>query len=278
LHRSIALTILAGERQILPEIRQVQVFLNGTQISAPFPTPYNGPVRVLLLIDTSGSMQSSPQGEKWGPGFATAAFAVDSIPMKSAVMVGTFAQDLQLSQWQDRTSASKQLLTMKQQFPKGRTALYSALDKVASLLGNAESLDSVFLVTDGGDNFRTVKPQQVVASLAARGIRVFVFLVDPGVYKTPEEREAPENMEDLARDTGGIVFRLPWSKEWIAGGGAAGMAKQVQHATASPYLVDLQLAAPISKSAKLKLEISLDPKLYTLAYPHRLEPCAATSP
>jgi hypothetical protein len=231
-----------------------------------------------VLIDTSGSMQSSPQEQKWGPGFATAAFALDSIPSKAAVMIGTFAQDLQLSQWQDRDSASKQVLTMKQQFPKGRTALYSALDKAASVLGNAQSLDSVFLVTDGGDNFRTVKPQQVVESLTARGIRVFVFLVDSGEYKTPEEREAPENMENLARDTGGIVFRVPWSKEWITSGGAAGMVKQVQRATSSPYIVDLQLAAPFSKSTKLRLDTSLDPKHFATAYPHYLEPCIAAQP
>lgn len=71
-----------------------------------------------------------------------------------------------------------------------------------SILGNAQFADSVFLVTDGDDNFRTGKPQQVVESLAARGVRVFVFLVDSGVYKTPEEREAPESMEELARQTG----------------------------------------------------------------------------
>jgi len=278
LHRSIPLTMFSHAQQAPPEVRQVQVFVNGTQISASSLALYSGPVRVLLLIDTSGSMQSSPQGEKWGPGFATAAFAVDSIPSRAAVIVGTFAQDLQLSQWQDRDSASKQVLTMKQRYPKGRTALYSALDKATSGLGNAQFLDTVFLVTDGGDNFRTVKPQQVVESLAARGIRVFVFLVDSGEYKTPEEREAPENMEGLASATGGIVFRPPWSKEWITGGGAREMAKQIQHAAASPYRVDFRLTAPINKSAKLKLETSLDPKLFTLAYPRHLEPCIAVAP
>ncbi|HEX8798515.1 MAG TPA: hypothetical protein VF772_07880 [Terriglobales bacterium] len=109
-------------------------------------------------------------------------------------MVGTFAQDFELSQWQDRNNASKQVLSLKQQFPKGRTALYSAWGRATSILGNAQFADSVFLVADGGDNFRSGKPQRVVESLGARGVRVFVFLVDSGVYKTPEEGEAPENV------------------------------------------------------------------------------------
>jgi len=242
LHRSIPLTVLPQGQSHPPEVRQVQVFVNGTLIPAPSPALYSGPLRVLLLIDTSGSMQSSPQTEKWDPGFATAAFAVDSIPAKAPVMVGRFAQDFELSQWQDSSGANKQVFSLKQPFPKGRTALYSALDKATSILGNAQFADTVFFVTDGGDNFRTGKPQQVVESLAGRGVRVFVFLVDSGVYKTPEEREAPENMEELRRQTGGVVFRLPWSKEWISSGAAAVLAKQIQGAAASPYEVDFQLA------------------------------------
>ena len=212
-----------------------------------------------------------------GPGICYGGICGGFYPAKAPVMVGTFAQDLQLSQWQDSSGASKQVFSLKQPFPKGRTALYSASDKATSILGNAQFADTVFLVTDGGDNFRTGKPQQVVESLAGRGVRVFVFSVDSGVYKTPEGREAPENMEELAGQTGGVVFRLPWSKEWISIGAAAALAKQIQGAAASPYEVDFQLATPINKAAKLKLEASLDPKRFTFAYPHRLEPCMAES-
>ena len=66
--------------------------------------------------------------------------------------------------------------------------------------------------------------------MAARGVRVFVFLA------------------------GGVVFRLLWSKEGISSGAAAAVAKPIQRAAASPYEVDFQLANPINKAAKLKLE------------------------
>ena len=52
---------------------------------------------------------------------------------------------------------------------------------------------------------------------------------------------------------------------------------KIQPTAASPYKVDFQLAAPINKSAKLKLETSLDPKHFTLAYPRRLELCTTKS-
>jgi hypothetical protein len=47
---------------------------------------------------------------------------------------------------------------------------------------------------------------------------------------------------------------------------------------ASPYRVDFQLTSPLNKEAKLKLEAPIDPKLYTFAYPRRMEPCTTAPP
>ncbi|HEX8894729.1 MAG TPA: hypothetical protein VF783_15475 [Terriglobales bacterium] len=77
------------------------------------------------------------------------------------------------------------------------------------------------------------------------------------------------------RDKRGVVLRLPRSKEWISPGAA--LAKQIQRAAASPYEVDFQLATPMNKAAKLKLEISFGSTRFTFSYPHRLEPYMAES-
>jgi hypothetical protein len=56
----------------------------------------------------------------------------------------------------------------------------------------------------------------------------------------------------------------------MSNGESSTLAKQIQRAAASPNEVDFQRDAPITKSAKLKLETSLDPKHFTLASPYRL--------
>lgn len=69
---------------------------------------------------------------------------------------------------------------------------------------------------------------------------------------------------DLQRPAGVFCWSLLWRSK-------------IQPTAASSYKVDFQLAAPINKSAKLKLETSLDPKHFTLAYPRRLELCTTNS-
>lgn len=276
LQRSIPLTVIPRFQQPLTELKPLEVFINGNQASVVSSMPYGGPTRVLLLIDSSGSMAPLTGTSVWGMTLPTAAFAMDVVPLNAAVAVGRFAERLQISQWQDRDSAREQVLSLKYQSPKGTTALYSAVSEAASMFRRAQFGDSIYLVTDGGENHSAMSLHRLIENLVARGIRVFVFLVVPKEpAKSQEELNAPHDMEDLANQTGGTVFRLPWSKEWLSSGGASVAAKQIRNAVASPYQIDFQLAAPINKAAKLKLEVQADPKLFTVAYPRRLEPCIA---
>lgn len=189
-------------------------------------------------------------------------------------MVGTFAQDLQLSQWQDRSNASKQVLSLKQQFPKGRTALYSAWGGQRRSLGMPNlpipyfSLPMVTTISGQGNRSKSSNlwPLVAFASLFSWWI-----LASTRHRKSARRQRAWRNL----RDKRGVVLRLPWSKEWISSGAA--LAKQIQRAAASPYEVDFQLATPMNKSAKLKLETSFGCKRFTFSYPHRLEPYMAES-
>jgi hypothetical protein len=249
--------------------------VNGTQVSSVSASQFDGPIRVLLLIDTSASMKQKV-GDSLGIAVPTAALAMDSVPLNAAVAVGRFAERLQLSQWQDRDSAREQVLSLKYQPPKGTTALYSAVNEATSMFRGLRVGDTIYLITDGGENHSAVSSRQLVEDLVRRGIRVFVFLVRPAEgFKTPEERNGAQDMEDLANLTGGALLDLPWSQEFITTGAAAVVARQLREEVGSPYQIDFQLGASINKPSKLKLESGIDPKHYTLAYPRRLEPCVA---
>ncbi|HEY4933346.1 MAG TPA: hypothetical protein VII23_17425 [Terriglobales bacterium] len=279
LHRSIALTVLRNQEQPATVLEKVQVLVNGNLANLVSFSTDSGPTRVLLLIDSSASMGPSNGGEGWGVTLPLAAFAMDAVPLNAAVAVGRFAERLQLSQWQDRNSAREQVSSLKYQSPKGSTALYSSVSEAVSVFREVQFGDTVYLVTDGGDNHSAMDSHRFVQSLVARNTRVFVFLVVPKEpYKTSEERDGAQAMEDLANLTGGFLFRLPQSSGWLNTGEAAIVAKQIRETVSSPYQVVFQLAAPLTKPSKLKLETPLDPKHFTLAYPRRLEPCTTAPP
>ncbi len=274
LRRSIPLTLSHRTQRSSVQVPQLQVLVNGNPAPIVSEGAYSGPLRVLLLIDTSASMKPLKGTTEWGLALPTAAFAMDAVPLNAAVAVGRFAERLQLSQWQDRDSARDQVLSLKYQSPKGTTALYSAVNGASSVFRGVQFADTIFLVTDGGENHNNISLHHTVENLVARGIRVFVFLVVPSEpYKTAEEQAGPQEMEDLANLTGGALLKFPWSKEWLSSGEAAANIKEIREQVASPYQVDFQLASPLNKEAKLKLEAPIDPKLYTFSYPRRLEPC-----
>jgi hypothetical protein len=272
LRRSIPLTVLHNGQQSQSDLKQVQVLVNGSQVSTVALTQYNGPLRVLLLVDTSASMKARVD-EHWDTALPTAAFAMDSMPLNAVVAVGTFAERLHVSPWKDRDGAREEVLSLKNQSPKGTTALYSAVTEAASSFRGNQFADVIYLVTDGGENHSRMNFGPFVENLVARGVRIFVFLVVPREPKTPEEINGPQEMEDLATQTGGLLLRLPWSKDWVSGGGASALAKRVREAAASPYEVQFQLPGAITKSSKLKIEGPFDLKHETVSYPRRLEPC-----
>ena len=199
---------------------------------------------------------------------------MDAVPSGSAVAIGTFAKQLQVSEWGDRELARTQILHLKDQNPKGYTALYSSVGAAAEHFVGPQFADVIYLVTDGGDTSSRASVGRLAGDLLKRGVRVFVFLVGPFEEpKTPEERQGPQDMEELAMQTGGLLIQIPWSKDWVSSGEAAVEAKRIQRAASSPYQLAIQLPSPLTKPAKLKIETALDPKRYTVAYPHRLEPC-----
>ena len=69
-------------------------------------------------------------------------------------------------------------------------------------LGDAEFGDTIYLVADEGENLSAISQRRLVQNLITDGIRTFVFLVNTSDSKTPEEREGPQNMEELCWPNG----------------------------------------------------------------------------
>lgn len=97
--------------------------------------------------------------------------------------------------------------------PRGKMALYSGVEEAMRALGDAEFGDTIYVVTDGGENLSAISQRRLVQNLITDGIRTFVFLVNTSDFKTPEECEGSHNMEELAGQTG-VSPRL--AEEWVS--------------------------------------------------------------
>src|SRR5664279_3856648 len=267
LRRSIPVTFIEKAKNASPlRPQDLQISVKGTTVSILSIAQDKHTPRVILLTDTSGSMGPPKGGPGWGIGLQIAEFAAAAISPEASVALGTFGEHLQVSEFQNRTSIVEQVLALRKIEPKGKTALYNTLSSTSSLFKRPQFGDAIYLVTDGRDNHSSVDLRQLEDELIARGVRVFVFLVvNINVpFHTPEEREGPDDMADMANTTGGRLISLQWSRKWSSKPEAASLAKSISDQVASPYRLELQLASPLRKSAKLSITPPHDPKAYTI--------------
>jgi hypothetical protein len=152
--------------------------------------------------------------------------------------------------------------------------LYSAVEEAMRALGDAEFGDTIYVVTDGGENLSAISQRRLVQNLITDGIRTFVFLVNTSDFKTPEECEGSQNMEELAGQTG---VSPPLAEEWVSDVSLrlwrSKSSVQRPRLMRSIFSSMRRLPSPPNSNSRHRI----DPKHFTLAYPHRLEPCTTKS-
>lgn len=266
---------LTARRDILAE--DLKVAVDGTQTEVLSLSLSSGPRRIVLMVDTSGSMSPSPQRSGWGIALRTAAFAYASIPSDSSVALVTFGDKVRgvSDGFQNRPTVGRRMLDLAKQEPTGRTALFDSIDQALSLLRVPQLGDAIYLVTDGGDNKSQVSIRKLKEKLAVHGVRVFVFLVPIDGVMTVEEAEGQSQMRDLAEYTGGYVIRAPWheigtnDKAWLTR-----VATQIRSQLQEMYQIELHMPNVESSKGRIKVG-SAGRKLdnSTLTYPRQLVPC-----
>lgn len=271
--RTVPLTVLKSSSSTW-DWHSLSLTVGGRQVLIDSMVATPQPPRVLVLVDTSGSMGPGSGTRRWGVGLWAAAFAAEATPLDSPVSFGTFNEQNKFGSFESHREVGKELEELLQQSPRHRTALYSALKEAVAQFQPLQFGDAIFLVTDGGDNRSGDAKTKAQQELTVRGIRVFVFLVVDHDFKTAEEREAPELMSELAKTTGGAVFQEPWSKEWVASDEAKRLMEQIRSMTRFPHMLQFKLDQPLQKAAKLKIT-SPNSGVLEFAYPRQVLPCFA---
>ena len=181
-----------------------------------FRAELNGPVKLAVLMDVSGSMRMAQRT-------ADARRAADHIfvNLGNADQAAVFSFDTMLSEVQaftsDRTKLQSSLTEVDPPF--GQTSLYDAIASTARMVAEASKSgprglpqrSAVVVITDGVDTRSRMTPSEV--SLVASGIDVpvYIFAVVASVddpRETEDERKTAvaSNLQELARNTGGELF------------------------------------------------------------------------
>lgn len=171
------------------------------------------PRRIVLMLDSSGSLQASEQQSRWGIGLPAAAYAANVVPASASSQLVTFSDKLrrESSDFENRKVVQGRIFDLSKKQPKGRTSLFDSVHQVLAEFKELHSGDAIYLVTDGGDNKSRISRAEVTDELISRGIRVFVFLVAQETPQTEEERSGALDMVGFAESTAGAVVQMTLS-------------------------------------------------------------------
>ena len=247
--------------------------------------------RVYLLLDASGSMGEGDY--KWKIATRAASEFVSTAPRPTLITFLSFGTEV--NQRFDSSGGRQPVLNwlanaqVHKNDPRGHTALYGSVMAAIKDLEPARPGDSIYVITDGGENASKEKSSQIARALRDSGVRLFVFLL-PSVHRFDS---------DVTMGAHELLSLVPES-----GGELISLAARAVHADIGRYDYDDNVVAAIrTATAMIETHINdfyvlnlrlpevvgtakLDWKLtvagsqlrkrndLTLAYPHRFAACS----
>jgi hypothetical protein len=180
------------------------------------------PRRIVVLLDMSGSMTGEKANGKW----RIAREAVDDLlaetPGDVSIAMLTFSGQVRevFDFSQGRTAIAEWMKEDPGQRPNRknspRTALFDAISEGLKLLQPVQPGDSVYAITDGGDNASQLSAGKVRSALLQSRVRLFAFLfAEP--MRPPSEQDGKDSFLSLVNESGGFVFGVS-GHEPVGGG------------------------------------------------------------
>jgi hypothetical protein len=180
------------------------------------------PRRIVVLLDTSRSMAGqSEENKKWWIAREAIEDLLAKTPDDVQVALLTFSSQVHdvfdFSQGRSAVAAWLKRGPSQRSAIKGTTAFYDATVAAAKLLEPAHPGDSIYAITDGGDDSSHTSETDTKNRLTRSQIRLFLFLFREPM-PTEEERSGADSVMELARDTGGFIFGVSAQSSLAASG------------------------------------------------------------
>lgn len=169
--------------------------------------------RVVMLLDHSGSMT----GSRWQIVQSAALDFAKHLPVNIPIAVVLFDEKIQiLAPLGDRQQAIQTLRKLPtQSLPRSRTRLWDAIDTAATLFGTPRLGDSIYAITDGGENQSREDAGKTQDGLIRSSVRFFVLLIRSDRMLTPAEQRGALETREIADKTGGATAVFSLSQDAI---------------------------------------------------------------
>lgn len=247
--------------------------------------------RVVLLVDTSRSMEfSEPAAAVLAERF------VSRLPAETEIGLAFFASNYtpMASLGNDRAKLTFALEALKnrQYYAEGLTALWSAVAEAAKMFGTPSLGDTIYVISDGGDNRSSSRMRGVQEALTGSGIRLFAAVLAAPIgirSRSPEELNGPATIKEAVHTTGGAALLFDpeapggyYSALDMVGknGKPTQFAEDLNRQVGQLlhyYRLEISLVEPVHKPQSWRLHIIGDGQSPTerlqLIYPTLLMPC-----
>jgi len=238
---------------------------------APDPRPH----RLVLLLDTSGSMGSTAgESPLFALGLALARHFFEVNQQWSHIALLTFNKNvteaLDFTKGNSAVGEKLQEIASDRNYVKanvkGTTALRDTILEGLQLLDHPSSADALYLLTDGGDNASKHSAADVTHRLALTSVRLFVVLLrqETGYRNRTEELSGPDELSEIARKSGGeILTAAAWHGDQVALSANSEAKLKSQETLARLYqtilhdnLLEIELAFLLAKNERWELRLS----------------------
>jgi hypothetical protein len=277
--------------------------VNGKLVSIVSVAVDSRPRRVVILLDTSGSMRGDP--DHWKLPLDVAVHVARSSSSNTHLAFLTFDDAVHnvIDFTGDNSAVLGQLNRMSngEAFSKkdihGHTALYDAVYYGRQLLKNSSSADLLFVISDGDDNESSLNSGALERILIESGVRLFAVrmrdLTNLSSARRLDEMVGPRVLAEIAEKTGGEVFgpvgfRLGGYLQFAFSNYNYSAKTKVGDALGWFYegmlqsqVLEIQLPASVQTKEFLEVKLSKAAahkwKGATLNYPRKLLPCGAVA-
>lgn len=256
------------------------------------------PHRLVLSLDTSGSLGSPAVGERptWKLEFDLARHFFEANRQKSQIALLFFNDKvnsvIDFSQGNSAIENKFQQIANDRDFVKknvkGKTALRDAILQGVQLLEHPTSADALYVLTDGGDNVSTHSGTDVSKRLEVTSVRLFAMLLQPETRhhsRPPEEETGPQELSEISRKSGGeILSAASRHGDQVALSANPDAKLKTEETLSRLYqtilqdsLLEIELPSPIAKNEHWELKLSTmarrQRKGVQITYPDTLISC-----
>lgn len=291
-HRILPLTVLDSRGRLVQGLTAAdfQAKFHGKPVQIISIQPDKRPRRIVILLDASGSMR-----DVWSSARSIAGHILDArLPNTSFAFLLFSNRVIEQVRFGQGVEAIRSLLQRIGEDPKhlkeivrGHTALLDSIVEALRLFDPQDSSDSLYVITDAGENASRAGMREVLRALLSSGVRLHLICLSQATrYRpTPEEVRGPNDMDDLVKATGGLSFGAIY-ESWAHSGGSAEQEARVladlgrmNEGILNSWRIEIEL--PESSARLLEWELQPSPnkkedfKGAKLLYPHRLAACGA---